>query len=196
MPVDSDSSSTQKEMDEERDADDRQDRAASGPFVEDGRADQVLDFVIDVLAAMGMDCTVDLLENDPEDPPEEIRPGLSCTAKVTTATRQNVLTAPVQALTVRQKGDLENTSSTGAQRPAAPAGKSAKEEIQGVFVLAGDKAVFRRVETGITGATDVEILSGLNEGDEIVTGSFKVIRTLRNQARVKVENTARAKVEG
>jgi spoIIIJ-associated protein len=43
------------------------------PFVEDGRADEALDFVIDVLAAMGMDCTVDLLENDPEDPPEEIR---------------------------------------------------------------------------------------------------------------------------
>jgi spoIIIJ-associated protein len=47
--------------------------APAQPFVEDGRADQVLDFVIDVLAAMGMDCTVDLLENDPEDPPEEIR---------------------------------------------------------------------------------------------------------------------------
>jgi spoIIIJ-associated protein len=46
---------------------------AAEPFVEDGRADQVLDFVTDVLAAMGMDCTVDLLENDPEDPPEEIR---------------------------------------------------------------------------------------------------------------------------
>jgi spoIIIJ-associated protein len=43
------------------------------PFVEDGRADQALDFVIDLLAAMGMDCTVDLLENEPEDPPEEIR---------------------------------------------------------------------------------------------------------------------------
>lgn len=43
------------------------------PFVEDGRADQALDFVIDVLAAMGMDCTVDLLENDEEDPPEDIR---------------------------------------------------------------------------------------------------------------------------
>jgi spoIIIJ-associated protein len=43
------------------------------PFVEDGRADQALDFVIDTLAAMGMDCTVDLLENEPEDPPEEIR---------------------------------------------------------------------------------------------------------------------------
>ena len=43
------------------------------PFVEDGRADLALDFVIDVLAAMGMDCTVDLLENEEEDPPEEIR---------------------------------------------------------------------------------------------------------------------------
>jgi HlyD family secretion protein len=51
------------------------------------------------------------------------------------------------------------------------------------------------VETGIAGATDIEILSGLNEGDQIVTGSFKVIRTLRNQARIKVENGA-AKVEG
>lgn len=46
---------------------------APEPFVEDGRADMVLDFVIDVLAAMGLDCTVDLLENDDEDPPEEIR---------------------------------------------------------------------------------------------------------------------------
>jgi spoIIIJ-associated protein len=42
-------------------------------FVEDGRADVALDFVIDVLAAMGMDCTVDLLENEEEDPPEDIR---------------------------------------------------------------------------------------------------------------------------
>jgi spoIIIJ-associated protein len=47
--------------------------APPAPFVEDGRADEALDFVIDVLAAMGMDCTVDLLENDEEDPPEEIR---------------------------------------------------------------------------------------------------------------------------
>jgi spoIIIJ-associated protein len=46
---------------------------AEEPFVEDGRADVALDFTIDVLAAMGMDCTVDLLENDEEDPPEDIR---------------------------------------------------------------------------------------------------------------------------
>jgi HlyD family secretion protein len=128
-----------------------------------------------------------------DDPPDEIRPGLSCTAKITTATRSNALTAPIQALTIRQKGDLENKPGDG--KAAGPPDKSLKEEIQGVFVISGDKAVFRKVETGIAGATDIEILSGLNEGDQIVTGSFKVIRTLRHQARIKVENGA-AKVEG
>jgi HlyD family secretion protein len=131
-----------------------------------------------------------------DNPPDEIRPGLSCTSKVTTATRRNVLTAPIQALTVRQKGDLEsNGDSKGAPPPSAANAKALKEEIQGVFVIDGEKAVFRKVETGITGAIDIEILSGLNEGDQIVTGSFKVIRTLRNQAKIKVDNTP-AKPEG
>jgi HlyD family secretion protein len=135
-----------------------------------------------------------------DNPPDEIRPGLSCTAKVTTASRSNTLTAPIQALTVRQKADLElNTpsDSRGAVKAAAPGDKpdkSLKEEIQGVFVISGDRAQFRRVETGITGATDIEILSGLNEGDQIVTGSFKVIRTLRNQARIKIESVTPAKM--
>jgi len=121
-----------------------------------------------------------------DNPPDEIRPGLSCTAKVTTATRKHVVVAPIQALTIRQKRDLE---------PNAPA-ESAKEEVQGVFVLSGDKAIFRKVETGIAGATDIEILSGLNEGDQIVTGSFKVIRTLKNQARIRVDNEAALKAAG
>jgi HlyD family secretion protein len=126
-----------------------------------------------------------------DNPPDEIRPGLSCTAKVVTATRQNALTAPIQALTVRQKGDLESIGSPESQKgppPSGAAAKALKEEIQGVFVIEGEKAVFRKVETGIAGATDIEILSGLKESDQIVTGSFKVIRTLRNQARIKVEN--------
>lgn len=125
------------------------------------------------------------------DPPAEIRPGLSCTAKVTTATRQGVLTIPIQALTVRQKGDLEPESKSGvkAAAPVDPAvEKARKEELQGVFVISGEKAVFRKVETGITGATDIEVLSGLNDGDEIITGSYKVIRTIRNEAKIKVDN--------
>jgi len=130
-----------------------------------------------------------------DNPPEEIRPGLSCTAKITTATRKNALTIPIQALTIRQKGDLEvkpkNTSGAMAATKLTPAQEKArKEEVQGVFVIAGGKAEFRKVDTGITGATDIEVLSGLKEGDEIVTGSYQVIRTLRNEAQVKVDNKA------
>lgn len=135
------------------------------------------------------------------DPPTEIRPGLSCTAKVITATRKNVVTLPIQALTVRQKGDLEAVSPAAEKAAAnkAPdpvAERARKEELQGVFVvIKGEQASFRKVETGITGATDVEVLSGLNEGDEIITGSYKVIRTLKNDARIKVDNKAPVKTE-
>jgi HlyD family secretion protein len=134
-----------------------------------------------------------------ENPPEDIRPGLSCTAKITTATRQHVLTIPIQALTVRQKGDLEPKKDNGGKNSnAAPdpvAEKARKEEIQGVFVVSGEKAEFRKVDTGITGSTDIEVLSGLKEGDELITGSYKIIRTLRGDAKIKVDNKAPAKTE-
>jgi len=70
-----------------------------------------------------------------------------------------------------------------------------KKELQGGFVIKGEQASFRKVETGITGATDIEVLSGLNEGEEIITGSYKVIRTLKNDARIKVDNKAPVKTE-
>jgi HlyD family secretion protein len=129
-----------------------------------------------------------------DDPPDEIRPGLSCTSKVTTGTRQNTLSIPIQALTVRQRGDLEQprpeTSGAQAATKLDPAAEKArKEEIQGVFVVADGKAAFHKVETGITGATDIEVVTGLREGDQIVTGSYQVIRTIKNGATVKVDNT-------
>ena len=132
------------------------------------------------------------------DPPAEIRPGLSCTAKVTTATRQKALSIPIQALTVRQKGDLEPQPKGGVQAAAKldpVAEKARKEEIQGVFVIHAERAVFRKVETGITGATDIEVTAGLKDDDEIVTGSYKVIRTLRNNAKVKVDNKVPVRTE-
>ena len=135
-----------------------------------------------------------------DNPPDEIRPGLSCTAKITTATRNQILTIPIQALTIRQKGDLEpkkkgsNTAAEAAAPPNSAAEKAKKEEIQGVFVIAADnKAEFRKVVTGITGATDIEVTSGLKDGDQIVTGTYQVIRTLRNEASVKVDNKPAAK---
>lgn len=126
-----------------------------------------------------------------DNPPDEMRPGLSCTAKITTATRTNALTIPIQALTVRQKGDLMRKPEKGAAQAASldpAAEKALKEEIQGVFVVKNGRAEFRKVDTGITGVTDIEVLDGLQPGDEIVSGSYQVLRTIRNQAQVKVDN--------
>jgi HlyD family secretion protein len=122
-----------------------------------------------------------------DNPPEEIRPGLSCSAKVLTATRRNVVSIPIQALTVRKKMDLDPPKDNVVAASTAP-DKSKNEEIQGVFVIADGRAQFRKVETGITGATDIEVVTGLQEGDQIITGSYKVIRTIRNAARIKVDN--------
>jgi len=116
-----------------------------------------------------------------DDPPDEIRPGLSCTAKIVTATRHDVLSIPIQALTVRKKSELE--TATGV-----PSARAQSEELQGVFIVNNGRAEFRKVETGVTGPSDIEVTSGLQPGEEIITGSYKVIRTLRNQARVVVDN--------
>ena len=78
---------------------------------------------------------------------------------------------------------------------ASNSNRADKEEIQGVFVLRNNKAEFVPVETGITGTTDIEVLNGFKEGDEIVTGSYKVLRTLKPGTSVKVDNTAPKKEE-
>ncbi len=118
-----------------------------------------------------------------------VRPGLSCTAKITTAVRPQTLAIPIQALTIRQKGQLQPVKAGQAPATDPAALKAAKEELQGVFIVQAGKAVFREVKTGISGATDIEVLpGGLNQGDEIVTGSYQVIRTIRNDAKVKVDN--------
>ena len=127
-----------------------------------------------------------------KDPPENLRPGLSSTAKITTATRSEAINIPIQALTVRQKSDLEQKTgkAASATAPGATPDPKNKEEIQGVFVVNSNKAQFVKVDTGITGTTDIEVLNGLKPGDVIVTGSYKVLRTLRNGASVKIDNSA------
>jgi HlyD family secretion protein len=117
-----------------------------------------------------------------DNPPDEIRPGLSCTAKIVTATRRDVLSIPIQALTVRKKSELDTAS------PAVPVARAQSDEVQGVFLIRDGRAEFREVATGITGPSDIEVTGGLEPGDQIITGSYKVIRTLRNQARVVVDN--------
>jgi HlyD family secretion protein len=123
---------------------------------------------------------------------DELRPGLSATARITTARKANVLTIPIQALTlytppaVDAKGHVATVSASSG--PVA-----APKPQQGVFVLRREKgklkAVFAPVTTGITGTTDIEVTNGLNAGDEIVTGTYRVLRGLKDGAPVKIDTT-------
>jgi len=126
------------------------------------------------------------------DPPPDLRPGLSSTAKIMTASRSNVLSIPIQALTVRTPADLapKDSGKGSVQAASVPADASKqKEEIQGVFVIRNKKAEFVPVDTGISGTTDIEITQGLKEGDEVITGSYKVLRTLKPGTSVKIDNS-------
>src|SRR5437763_6593028 len=133
-----------------------------------------------------------------DDPPQNLRPGLSTTAKITTATRSAALSLPIQALTVRTKEELQpkqKPGSSSVQAAAPPIADKGEKEIQGVFVIRSGKAIFVPVETGIAGTADIEVTSGLKEGDEVITGSYRVLRTLRNGTSVKIDNSAPKKQE-
>jgi len=127
-----------------------------------------------------------------DQPDQDLRPGLSTTAKITTAHKASVLTLPIQALTNAVPEPLDAngkpiTHTTGAAeslpgaKPAAP--------VQGVYILKSIngklRAVFTPVKTGITGATDIEVDSGINEGQEIVIGPYKTLRALKSGTLLK-----------
>ena len=140
-----------------------------------------------------------------ENPPDGLRPGLSSTAKITTAQKPGVITIPIQALAVRTKKDLDEAARQAGRKPddsiTLAAGRPAPEgaatlpaaskdtEIQGIFVVRGGRAEFVQVSTGIMGVTDIEVTSGVSEGEQIITGSYKALRTLKPDARVKVDNS-------
>jgi HlyD family secretion protein len=140
------------------------------------------------------------------DPPANIRPGLSATAKITTASRKDAITVPIQAVTVRMRREIEEDKNSkdkkdkkdnkgkveASANPAAPAKDKdkGKEEVQGLFAVRQGRAVFVPIEAGIMGSTDMEIVKGVQSGDEIVTGSFSVLRTLKNNTKVKIDNSA------
>ena len=139
-------------------------------------------------------------------PPSGLRNGLSSTAKIVTAEKDSVLAIPIQALAVRSRKQLEDAVKTAAAKQgggssvtlaaAKPADTNStdakKDDIQGVFVIRNSKALFVQVTTGISGITDIEITNGLQKGDEIVTGSYKALRTLRPDTPVKIDNTTPA----
>ncbi|WP_353062117.1 efflux RND transporter periplasmic adaptor subunit [Tunturibacter psychrotolerans] len=132
---------------------------------------------------------------------DELRPGLSATAKITTAHKPNALTIPIQALVQRDPvtekalaANAGKASVVSASTSSAPARKP--QPVQGVYVLQVDhkktRANFVPITTGVTGATDIEVLSGLKDGDEIVTGRYRILRTLKSGTAVKIDNSVEA----
>jgi HlyD family secretion protein len=131
-------------------------------------------------------------------PSSKLRPGMSCTGDITTDTKKDVLTIPIQALTVRDvevdnngvyhQPDLENKGKGSVARADTGKDKIKKKELEGVFVINENKvARFRVVKTGITGESEIEIVENLKEGEEIVSGSFQTLRTIKDGAAIKIE---------
>lgn len=142
-----------------------------------------------------------------DNPPNTIRPGLSCTAKIIVATRMDVVKIPIQALTVRQRGDLEEAAREAAQKGTKLVAKDtrgpidiaaqevSREELTGIFVIKNGIAEFTPVKTGITGSSDIEVTEGLDAGAEIMVGPYQTIRNLRPGTKVNIDNRSGVDLE-
>lgn len=134
----------------------------------------------------------------------EVRPGFTCTADITTATRQQVVAVPIQAMVVREmvldeKEEIVRAPRTERRRRGVETPVSAQElpeghkrkELEGVFVLKDGAAVFTPVKTGIAGDKYFEMLSGLADGDQVITGPFNSVRDLQDGDKVRLQDAAR-----
>ncbi len=138
----------------------------------------------------------------------EVRPGFTCSAEITTAKRQKVLTVPIQAMAVRElifekdgsivrppkdkKNQNKGTSIGSVSAEELPAGQT-KKETEGVFVFRDGIATFLPVKTGIAGDKYFEVLSGLTAGDRVITGPFNSVRDLQDGDQVKIDTTQQNK---
>jgi len=152
----------------------------SAGSLQSAQADRAVDFDVEV--------TLDA-------PPRDIRPDLSATARIVTEMRNQALSIPIIALTVRQHSEMQGDSAqavtlaTSGARPATPAatgGDAAKpKETEGVFLVTNGVARFRPVKVGIAGEEYFEVVSGLAEGDTIVAGTYQAIRDLKDSSKVR-----------
>lgn len=138
-----------------------------------------------------------------EDQVPNVRPGFTCTTVITTATREKAVSVPIQATTVREMvvnadGSLVRTpppapGQTAPRRPTTPAelepGQTRKE-IEGAFVIRDGHAIFTPIKVGIAGEKFFEVLEGLSDGDEVITGPFASVRSLKDGDAVKVDQAA------
>lgn len=113
---------------------------------------------------------------------DSLRPGMSATAVITTKTVKSVIAVPLQAV-IEKKPDASPTPTIQGDSPSVPTEKT--KNIKGVFVMENNKVQFIEVETGITGESDIQIVSGLSEGQEVITGPSRVLNILKEGAVVK-----------
>jgi HlyD family secretion protein len=129
-----------------------------------------------------------------KEPPSNLRPGLNATAEITTSRKSNVLAVPIQAVVVREVNPQGKVIDPGAVQassddPTRDVKQPKKgEEKEGVFIVKNGVAEFHPIKTGIMGETELEVTDGLSDGTEIVSGSYRTLRTLKDQARIKVEH--------
>jgi HlyD family secretion protein len=136
----------------------------------------------------------------------DVRPGFTCTAEITTATRKDALSIPIQATTVREmvvdkaSGAIVHEETgrgrgrSGGVQAAELKPSQERKELEGVFVVKDNKAVFTAVKTGIAGEKYFEVLSGVGPGDQVIIGPFSSVRELRDGAAVKVEAAPRSSI--
>lgn len=147
-----------------------------------GTQDQVTNFLVKVM----------LLDEVPR-----IRPGMSASVDITTDFREDALNIPIQAVVMREEkadtlatkkekeeGVLASVDSVSKKEPKKD--KKKKKEIEGVFLVEEGRAKFVEVKTGIADQQNLEIVSGISEDDQVVTGSYKILRTLKDGDKVKV----------
>jgi HlyD family secretion protein len=130
-------------------------------------------------------------------PPADLRPDLSASADIVTASRQGTLSIPILALTVRdaegKKPSREDDRANSRLTNGFQGGSSDDEEIEGVFVVRDGKAEWIPVKVGITGDRFFEVLEGLQGGETIVSGSYQAVRDLEAGAAVRLSNGAKKK---
>jgi HlyD family secretion protein len=134
----------------------------------------------------------------------DVRPGFTCTAEITTATRTGAISVPIQATTVREKivdkaGNIvpDENQGPGKRRPTTVSAAELKpgqerKELEGVFLVKDNKATFVPVQTGIAGEKYFEVLSGIKESDQVIVGPFTSVRELADGAAVKIEAASRS----
>jgi HlyD family secretion protein len=125
-------------------------------------------------------------------PPADIRPDLSCTARIVTDTRNSALSIPIIALTVRDHEKIPNETEAGPTVDTLRT-RFQKREAEGVFIVRDGAATFRPIKVGVAGDEYFEVVDGLREGETIVAGTYQAIRDLKDGAKVRQADTTKTR---